>query len=220
MNVLIACEESQTECMAFRARGHNAFSCDILEPSSGHPEWHIHCDALAILNGGKFITMDGKTHYVEQWDLLIAHPPCTYLSNVGARHIYNYDGSLNAERIAKGKDAVEFFMKFYNAKIEKVCIENPIPTKLWGLPPYTQRVQPHDFYGELHPYTKSTCYWLKSLPKLVPVNPVDPIGGWMPNKKIGFGYADIEATRLGVPRSRMRSKSFEGVARAMSEQWG
>lgn len=156
MNVLIACEESQRVCMAFRERGHNAFSCDVQEPSGGHPEWHILGDALEIINpncgvGISFETMDGMLHTITgKWDLLIAHPPCTYLSNAGARHLWK-NHELNVERYNKGMIGREFFMKFYNADCPKICIENPIPSKIYELPKYTQIIQPYE-HG--HPFTK------------------------------------------------------------------
>ena len=109
MNVLIACEESQVVCMAFRSLGHEAYSCDIKRPSGGHPEWHILGDALFVLDGGVITTMDGVEHNVGNWDLLIAHPPCTYLSNAGARHLYP-SGVLNMTRCNRGLEAKEFFV--------------------------------------------------------------------------------------------------------------
>ena len=176
MNVLVACEESQRVCMAFRERGHNAFSCDIQEPSGGHPEWHILGDALKAIQGGKIVTMDEVTHDIPKWDLLIAHPPCTYLSNAGACRLYPHKGELNQERYEKGLDAKRFFMQFYNANIERIAVENPVPTRVFELPKYTQIIQPYE-YG--HPYTKKTCLWLKGLPKLKPTNIIEPKGGYV-----------------------------------------
>ena len=128
MKVLIACEESQEVCKAFRARGHEAYSCDIQECSGGHPEWHIMGDALAIINGRcTFQTMDGEQHEIDgTWDLLIAHPPCTFLSNAGARWLYK-GGTLNQERYQKGLTAKEFFMKFFNADCPRIAVDNPVP---------------------------------------------------------------------------------------------
>ena len=144
MKVLVACEESQEVCKAFRAKGHEAYSCDIQEPSGGHPEWHIHGDALKAIEGGQVTTMDGETHDIGKWDLLIAHPPCTYLSNAGARFLYP-QGVLNMERYEKGVEAKEFFMKFLNCNCEKVCVENPLPSKIFCLPDYSQIIQPYEF---------------------------------------------------------------------------
>ena len=153
MKVLVACEESQTVCKAFRERGHEAYSCDIQEPSGGHPEWHILGDAIAALGGGVITTMDGKQHDVSKWDLLIAHPPCTYLSNAGARFLYP-KGVLNEDRLKLGLAAKDFFMAFYNADCEKICIENPTPSRVYELPKYTQVIQPWMFG---HPVQKRTC---------------------------------------------------------------
>lgn len=151
MKVLVACEESQRVCIAFREKGHEAYSCDIIDCSGGHPEWHIKQDVLSILNphqisnsfyGIVFRTEDGEAHRIEgKWDLIIAHPPCTYLSNAGARFLYP-KGELNKDRLRKGLAAKEFFMAFYNANCNKICIENPIPSKIYELPQYSQTVHP------------------------------------------------------------------------------
>lgn len=154
MNVLIACEESQRVCTAFRERGHNAFSCDIQPCSGGHPEWHIQGDALAILNGGEIITMDKIVHNIEHWDMLIAHPPCTYLSNAGARFLYP-KGQLNEERLRKGLEAKDFFLRFLWSNIPKIAVENPIPSSVYMMPKYTQMIQPYMFG---HPFKKKLVY--------------------------------------------------------------
>ena len=175
MNVLVACEESQRVCTAFREKGHNAFSCDILPCSGGHPEWHCQGDVLNILNGSGnrqeyFCTQDNKSHKLPQkWDLIIAHPPCTYLSNAGARFLYP-KGVLNEERLKLGLEAKEFFMAFYNADCEKICIENPTPSRVYELPKYTQVIQPWMFG---HPVSKRTCLWLKGLEPLKPTEIVE-----------------------------------------------
>lgn len=219
MNVLIACEESQRVCIAFRERGHNAFSCDIIECSGGHPEWHIRWDALALLNGNcSFMTSDGELHRIDgKWDLIIAHPPCTYLSNAGAARLYPRKGELDADRYKKGLEAKEFFMRFYNADCERVAIENPIPTRVFELPRYTQTVQPYE-HG--HPYSKKTCLWLKGLPKLTPTNEVEPICSW-----VSGGSKDNNGNKrrncgMKFRDSKTKSKTFEGIAKAMAEQWG
>lgn len=228
MNVLVACEESQRVCKAFRAKGHNAFSCDIIDPSGDRPEWHIKGDVLRILNPQYhaypnktniyFHTMDGRLHDVPKWDLIIAHPPCTYLSNAGACRLYPRKGELDVERYEKGLEAKAFFMEFLNADCEKICVENPIPSKVYDLPKYTQTIQPYE-YG--HPYTKRTCLWLKGLPKLQPTNIVTPLGGWV------CGNAEIWKKQAANGRvygkekdAKHRSKTFEGIAAAMAEQWG
>lgn len=141
MNVLVACEESQAVCKAFRERGHRAFSCDIQECSGGHPEWHIQGDVLPLVNGScQFKTMDGIKHSISgKWDLLIAHPPCTFISNAGARFLYP-KGILNEERLRKGIEATHFFMAFYYANCDRIAIENPVPSSVYMLPPYTQSI--------------------------------------------------------------------------------
>lgn len=135
MKVLIACEESQRVCIAFRERGHEAYSADIKECSGGHPEWHIFGDVLPIINGNcVFKTMDGATHRIDgKWDILIAHPPCTFLSNAGARWLYK-GGTMDVARYKKGLSGREFFMTFYTAECERIAIENPLPSTAYGLP--------------------------------------------------------------------------------------
>lgn len=206
--LLVACEESQRVCKAFRLKGWEAYSCDIIECSGGHKEWHIQGDATALLKGNVlFVTQDGKAHYIFKWDLIIAHPPCTYLSNVGARHLRNKDGTINQERWAKAMDGKEFFLKFYNADCNHICVENPVPTKAFGLPPYTQIIQPYMF-GE--PVSKKTCLWLRNLPELKAENPVEPD---MDLTQIWFDGYKIK------DRQRHRSKTFKGIAKAMANQW-
>lgn len=158
MKILVACEESQAVTKELRALGHEAFSCDIIPCSGGHDEWHIMQDVLPLLNGCcHFKTLDGLEHYIEKWDMIIAFPPCTYLSNAGARHLYK-GGILNIERYEKGMKAKDFFMKFWNAPCERIAIENPTPSKIYELPPKTQVIQPWQFG---HPFTKRTQLWLK-----------------------------------------------------------
>ena len=220
MKVLIACEESQRVCVAFRERGHQAFSCDIEDCSGGHPEWHIKGDVLKVLNpakqaisgddwyGFKFRTQDGVLHCIDgKWDLIIAHPPCTYLSNAGARFLYP-KGVLN-DRLKLGLAAKEFFMQLYNADCDKICVENPIPSRVFGLPKYSQTVQPYE-HG--HPFKKKTCFWLKNLPSLQPTNIVDV----RESTKIAGNWFN----KGGKDRQKNRAKTFEGIAKAMSQQWG
>lgn len=190
MKVLVACEESQRVCTAFRREGHEAYSCDIIKPSGEHPEWHILGDALEVINPNpdiRFVTMDGVQHIVDKWDLIIAHPPCTYLSNAGACRLYPKKGQLNQERYTKGVQAKEFFMQFINANCEHIAVENPIPSRIYNLPKYTQIIQPYQFG---HPYTKKTCLWLKGLPKLQPTNVVEPQGMWVNGNSI-FGRSKL-----------------------------
>lgn len=136
MRVLIACEESQTVCKAFRALGHEAYSCDIQECSGGHPEWHVMGDCTPLLDGDcTFETADGTRHkIVGEWDLLICHPPCTYMSKAGARWMYA-GGTLNQDRLTLAMQAKEFFFRCYNAKCKHVAVENPVPLKIVELPP-------------------------------------------------------------------------------------
>ena len=164
MKVLVACEESQAVCIAFRKLGHEAYSCDTQECSGGHPEWHIKGDVLPLINGNKpFVTMDGDLHaIVGTWDLLIAFPPCTYLTNASSVRL-RIKGEINKERMAKAVEAKAFFMKFLEADCQKICVENPTHGKIHQLPQYTQEIQPW-WFG--HPYTKRTCLWLKNLPPL------------------------------------------------------
>lgn len=218
MNVLVACEESQEVCKAFRAKGHEAYSCDLQECSGGHPEWHIMGDALAVINGRcTFQTMDGARHEISgTWDLLIAHPPCTFLSNAGARWLYK-DGTLNQERYNKGLEAKEFFMKFYQADCPRIAVENPVPSSVYEMPQYSQTVQPYE-YG--HPWSKKTCLWLKNLDPLKPSNIVTDYKPFCPSGSYS-GTHDQRykgASRAGGS-AKARSKTFTGIARAMAEQW-
>ena len=161
MNVLIACEESQTVCKAFRALGHRAFSADLQECSGGHPEWHVMGDCLPLLNGRcKFTTQDGREHeQPTRWDLLIAHPPCTYMSKAGARWMYPKAGQLSQERLKLALEAKAFFFKMYDADCEYIAIENPRPLAIVELPKPSTIVQPYEF-GE--PFSKATYLWLKN----------------------------------------------------------
>ena len=209
INILVACEESQRVCEAFRKLGGKAYSCDIMECSGGHPEWHIVQDVIPLLNGKcSFKTMDGVEHSIDgKWDLIIAHPPCTYLSNAGARFLYP-KGVLNEERLAKGMIAKDFFMHFYNADCDRIAIENPIPSKVYGLPPYTQTIQPWMFG---HPVQKKTCLWLNGLPELQPTNVVEE----RQSTKIPGNWFNSG----GKERQKNRAKTFPGIAKAMAEQW-
>ena len=173
MNVLVACEESQRVCIAFRERGHNAFSCDIEPCSGGHPEWHIMQDVIPLLNGRcGFKTMDGIDHLIDgKWDLIIAFPPCTYLTVTGNRW-FNIDryGEKAIQRHKDRKDAIDFFMAFANADCEKIAIENPvgIMSSEWRKP--NKIINPWQF-GDA--FEKKTCLWLKGLPELTPTNIVE-----------------------------------------------
>lgn len=174
MRVLVACEESQRMCIAFRGKGHEAYSCDVQACSGDHPEWHIIGDCLPIINGNcTFITQDGALHEIEgRWDLLIAHPPCTYLTVSGNRW-YNVEryGESAIKRLEDKRKAIEFFMQFVHADCEKIAIENPIGVMSKEYRKPDQIVQPY-WFG--HPVGKSTCLWLKGLPLLEPTNMVEP----------------------------------------------
>ena len=198
--ILVACEESQRVTKQFRALGHEAYSCDLLPCSGGHPEWHIKGDAINEAYSGKY-------------DLMIAHPPCTYLSNAGARWLYP-KGKLNNERYKKGLDAKDFFMKLLNSPIERICVENPLPSKIFDLPNYTQIIQPYQF-GE--PYSKKTLLWLKNLPLLKHTNVIGNYRTYLPSntggKKRGQSYRFVSINKIDS------SKTFEGIAKAIANQW-
>lgn len=222
MNVLVACEESQEVCKAFRAKGHRAFSCDLQECSGGHPEWHIKDDVLAVLypdewRGTNLHLQSGGICQIFKWDLIIAHPPCTYLSNAGARWLYA-GGKLNEQRYKKGIDGKAFFMRFLEIDCPRVAVENPIPSTVFNLPPYTQVIQPYE-YGE--PWSKKTCLWLKGLPPLQPTNIVQD---HKPYCSSGSYSKSHDPKYKGASRkggsAKSRSKTFPGIAKAMAEQWG
>ena len=201
MRVLIACEESQEVCKAFRARGHEAYSCDIQEPSGGHPEWHIKGDCLPILGGCCEVhTMDGTSHVIPgKWDLIIAHPPCTDLSVSGARWF------AEKQKDGRQQKAIVFFMQMALAECDRVAVENPvcIMSSAWRKP--NQIIQPWQFgHGEI----KATCLWLKGLPPLVPTDIVDG--------------RDQRVWKMppSPDRAKERSKTYPGIAKAMAEQWG
>lgn len=225
MNVLIACEESQNICVEFRKLGHNAFSCDIQECSGGHPEWHIKGDCLEIINGaGKttedfipiFETEDGSRYELpERWDLIIAHPPCTYMSKAGARWMFK-GGTLNEERYNKAMEAKDFFLKFINADCDRICVENPTPLKVVDLPNPTQIIQPYQF-GE-H-FSKRTLLWLKGLPKLEPTQILQEFKPYLPSNTSQFAKGK-GGSRGVAHNAKDASKTFKGIAKAMAEQWG
>lgn len=221
MNVLIACEESQRVCTAFREKGHNAYSCDIIECSGGHPEWHIMQDVLPLLNGDcEFTTMDGLKHEIPgKWDMIIAFPPCTYLTVTGNRwfNVEKY-GYKALNRIYERKKAVAFFMDFVSAKCDKIAIENPVGIMSTKYRKPDQIIQPYMF-GE--PFEKRTCLWLKGLKQLQETNAITP----PERKKFSSGktmpewYSDLWHLPKDE-RSKARSKTFPGVAQAMADQWG
>ena len=235
MNILIACEESQRVCIAFRDKGHNAFSCDILPCSGGHPEWHICGDVLPLLNGNcVFRTMDGVKHRIDgRWDLIIAFPPCTHLAVSGAAWFEKKRAD------GRQKDGIEFFAKFLNADCDRIAIENPVGiisgdyipkwfpelAVKYGFPiKPTQKIHPWMFGDN---FSKTTCLWIKGLPALTPLITEQPELEWFEwidsktgkKKKQPKWFAD--AWKLSPEeRSKVRSKTFPGIAKAMAEQWG
>ena len=223
MKVLVACEESQAVTKQLRRLGHEAFSCDIEKCSGGHPEWHIMCDVIPLLNGDcAFNTMDGENHYISgRWDMIIAFPPCTYLSNAGACRLYPKKGQLDMERYKKGLQAKEFFLKFLNADCDRIAVENPVSSSVFEMPKHTQEIQPYQFNDDgTHPYTKKTRLWLKGLPILIQTTPdCKPVGPYVP---AGTGRKNREkygAAKRGED-AKNRAKTFHGIAKAMAEQWG
>jgi hypothetical protein len=199
--VLIACEESQTVCKAFRAKGFDAYSCDIQDCSGGHPEWHLKGDVIQHIDKG--------------WDLIIAHPPCTYLSKAGARWLYA-GGKVNEARLKQGLEAKAFFQAMLDADCKYIAVENPTPLKVYQLPIASQAIQPWQFG---HPYSKRTLLWLKNLPPLKATNIVTNYKPYLPSntggKKRGQSYS------IGISKNaKESSKTFSGVAEAMAEQWG
>lgn len=217
--VLIACEESQAVCKAFRAKGHEAYSCDIQEPSGGHPEWHIRGDALQAIKGGAIQTMDGVVHNVGSWDLLIAHPPCTYLTITGNRwfNVTRY-GEKAIQRIKSREKAAEFFLRFAECGLPKIAIENPIGYMSTAYKKPTQIIQPYMFGDKAR---KATCLWLKGLPKLTPTDIVKPDIIRYKNGKGTDNPWHMDTIRLPPQeRAKARSVTFPGVAAAMASQWG
>jgi site-specific DNA-cytosine methylase len=204
MKVLIACEESQAVCIEFRKLGHEAYSCDILPCSGGHPEWHLQQDILEVILGGQF-------------DMMIAFPPCTDLASSGARWFHEKRENGDQER------SIIFFMTMVNANIPLIAVENPIGIMSTQYRKPDQIIQPWMFG---HPETKSTCLWLKGLPKLISTNIVEP--DFM-RKANGEYYLDAKGkrysrihfmSRSNPNRAMERSKTYTGIARAMAEQWG
>jgi hypothetical protein len=211
MKVLIACEESQAVTKEFRKLGHEAYSCDILPCSGGYPEWHYQQDVFEVIDKG--------------WDLMIAHPPCTFLAVSGARHLYNKDGSINKERERERDLALQFVQKLMNANISKIAIENPISVISSHIRKPDQIIQPY-WFGDSA--SKSTCLWLKNLPKLEPTNIVSKgeFKHWI-DKKTGktkrqalWYYEALQKAKNAAERRSLRSKTFKGIAEAMANQWG
>ncbi len=200
MKILVACEESQAVTIELRRLGHEAYSCDILPCSGGHPEWHLQEDVVPLLK--------------EKWDMIIAFPPCTYLSNAGAPHLFP-KGVLNQERYEKGLKAKELFLMFLNADCPHIAVENPVSSRIYNMPPASQEIQPY-WFG--HPYTKKTRLWLRGLPLLKPTNVVTPTGAWCTGRRM-HGYVKGASELLPGNKAVNRAKTFPGIAKAMAEQW-
>lgn len=209
LNVLIACEESQAECLAFLRYGANAYSCD-LQKARYRPDRHIIGDVRPLLHGGvQFITEDGKGHRVPRWDLIVAHPPCTFLCKVGSPWLYvNPDKwvtiharrvQVNAQRWQAMKDARQFFYECLQADADYVAVENPLPMACAQLPKPSTFIQPSWFGAK---YTKKTLYWLRNLPPLMP-----EIEHPSPREFVRSS------------RGKYRSRTFPQVADAMARQW-
>ena len=201
MKILVACEESQTVTIELRKLGHEAFSCDIQDCSGGNPEWHIKGDAI-------------KEAYSGKYDMMIAHPPCHKLSNAGARFLYPTAGNMDMNRFKEGLKAKEFLMKLINAPIDKICIENPLPSKAYELPKHTQIIQPYE-YG--NPYSKRTLLWLKNLPNLEPTEILKDYKPLMPSNT-GGAKRGQKSTPVSISK-KDSSKTFKGIAKAMAKQW-
>lgn len=221
MKVLVACEESQRVCIEFRKLGHEAYSCDIIDCSGGHPEWHIKQDVIPLLNGNcKFQTVDGVWHSVDgKWDIIIAFPPCTYLTVTGNRW-FNVDryGYRAIKRRECREEAIMFFMMFVNADCDRIAIENPVGVMSTTYRKPDQVIHPYMF-GD--PERKQTCIWIKGLNPLEPTNIVQPM---VIRYKNGKGTdSPWHMSTIGLPpveRAKARSKTFPGIAKAMAEQWG
>lgn len=219
MRVLVACEESQAVTVELRKLGHEAYSCDIIPCSGGHPEWHIMGDCLPLLNGNcEFETMDGRRHEATRggrWDMIIAFPPCTKTSNAGARHLWK-GGKLNVSRYYEGLCGKALFQAIWAADCDRVVIENPVPSKIFDYPPPTQAIQPYE-YG--HPFTKKTLLWERGVPTLRPTDIVEPQRTWCPSGSYSYEHNEKHRGMFTKDRAKNRAKTFPGVAKAMAEQW-
>jgi hypothetical protein len=211
MKILVACEESQAITKEFRTLGHEAYSCDILPCTGGHPEWHLEGDVFGFIDQG--------------WDLMVAHPPCTFLSVSGARHLYNKDGSKNLARHQSQREALDFVARLMACDIPRIAIENPVSVISSQIRKPDQIVQPWMFGDSA---SKTTCLWLKNLPKLVATNVVDKgdFKEWI-DKKSGkvkrqatWYYDALITAKSPEERRSLRSKTFKGIAQAIASQWG
>lgn len=201
MKILVGCEESQAVCIAFREKGHEAYSCDLQECSGGHPEWHIQGDVL-------------KEAYSGNYDLMVGHPPCKFMSRAGARWMFP-KGIVCSDRLHKAMEAKAFFMKLMNSPIEKICLENPLPLEIVGLPNHTQAIQPYQFG---HPFSKRTHLWLKNLPMLKPTDVKTEYKPFLPSNT-GGAKRGQKASPKNLSQ-KDSAKTFIGIAKAMADQWG
>ena len=234
MNILVACEESQEVCKAFRERGHNAFSCDLYKCSGGHPEWHFNCDCFAVINNNGGTLQNGKEYHLpkgEEWDIMVAHPPCTYLSVSGARWLYHPDDKdlpidqrrehpHHLGRRQMQKDAMAFFLALTQTKIKRWAIENPVGIMNTHYRKADQIVQPF-WFGDSA--SKKTCLWLHNLPELKPTKMVDPGERVVlsSGRSLPKWYSDSFNTKITTEeRRKARSKTFHGFAQAIGDQWG
>lgn len=235
MKVLIACEESQEVCKAFRERGHEAYSADLQECSGGHPEWHIKGDCLPLINGDcTFMTEGGVWVHIEgKWDLLIAHPPCTYLSNVATRQ-YSLKCRTPEQVVTRWQErakAAVLFMQMMLSNADHVCVENPVGFMNTAYRKADQIIHPYYFAKDENDnenyHEKRTCLWLKNLEPLKRTNnlPVPPPmyicqGEKSKGKRIGWCEGMRNITGGQSERAKARSKTFPAIAKAMAEQWG
>ena len=217
MKILVACEESQAVTKEFRNLGHEAYSCDIVDCSGGHPEWHIKQDVIPLLNGNcSFHTVGGGYHEIKgKWDMIIAHPPCTRLCNSGQRWLHWGPEEYREKKRKEQVEAIDFFMKFVNADCDKIAIENPsgIMSTKYRKPDCTYN--PYDFKGETE--CKKTCLWLKNLPALVPTQVLPKEKRTQGIWKAHFG--DKKLAWNDPETARLRSVTPKGVAKAMAQQW-
>ena len=220
MKILVACEESQAVTIELRKLGHEAYSCDIIECSGGHPEWHIMQDVLPLLDGNcDFMSVDGQSHRINgKWDMIIAFPPCTHLSSSG-QWAYKKGKDINLKL-----EAISFFMAFANAPCDKIAIENPVGvmSSEWRKP--NQIIHPWMF-GDMA--SKQTCLWVKGLPNLTPAvteKPEFEYHEWIDKrtgkkKRMEKWMYDIRCISDRKTRAEIASKTFPGIAKAMAEQW-
>lgn len=218
MKILVACEESQAVTKEMRKIGHEAYSCDIIDQSGGHPEWHIMQDVLPLLNGRcEFTTQDGKHHSIaNRWDMIIAHPPCTRLCTTSQRWLYYGDKEYRKRKISEQQKAIVFFMMFALAACEKIAVENPVGIMSSAYRKPDCIYNPYDFVGETE--CKKTALWLKNLP---PLKPTQVLPKDQRTQGIFRSHFDGKVIGWDNPEcAKMRSKTPQGVARAMAEQWG